>query len=114
MLPKAEQDVWEAYRYLFERSPTAAAKWYESVKRAILELDSMPQRFPAAIEAEELGWDLRQAHTPGNARVYRIVYRSLEKEREVHVLAIRHGARAPLTETMVENLIHESESLDDY
>ena len=110
-MPRAERDIWEAYRYLFDRSPEAAVKWYRNVREAIRLLAEMPLRNAQAPEVSGTHEAIRQTHPSSNAKVYRIIYLVIEESSQVHVLTVRHGARAPLTATMIDELLREIDSL---
>ena len=98
LMPQAQADIAEAFAYLSEHSPEAARRWYETVRDAIRTLDEMPARCALAPEAAKLGVPLRQMLHGKRPGIYRIVFRVLEDAGEVHVLAVRHGARKPLSE----------------
>jgi plasmid stabilization system protein ParE len=58
---RARADAVEAFRWLAERSPDAAARWYDGFQKAIAKLATMPERCPVAHEdSEQLGITLRQ------------------------------------------------------
>jgi plasmid stabilization system protein ParE len=67
----------------------AALAWYRGFKRAILGLESYPNRCPATPESARLRHLLfgRKPH------MYRAIFRISEKQSEVEVLHIRHSAR---------------------
>jgi plasmid stabilization system protein ParE len=67
----------------------AALKWYLGLKKAILSLDERPNRSPAMRTSGKL----RQLLYGRKPHVYRVIYRVLERKRQVEVLHIRHGAR---------------------
>lgn len=96
--PQAQADINEAFAFLSEHSPEAARRWYEAVRDAVLTLDEMPARCPAAPEAARLGVPLRQLLHGKHPSIYRVVFRIAEDAGEVHVLSVRHGARKPLSE----------------
>lgn len=98
ILPQAEADIIEAFTYLSERAPEAAAQWYRRVRAEIASLASMPTRCPFAPESAKLGFELRQLLYGKRPGIYRIVFRVVEDREEIHILAIRHGARKPLNE----------------
>ena len=57
----ARADAIEAFTWLAERSPDAAARWYDGLQKAITKLRKMPERHPIAQdESEQLGITLRQ------------------------------------------------------
>lgn len=98
ILPQAEADIAEAFTYLAEHSPQAAGRWYRLVREAIESLAEMPARCPLAPETVKLGFEIRQLLYGQRRGLYRIAFRIVEDVQEVHVLAVRHGARKPLTE----------------
>ncbi len=102
IFPQAESDIAEALAYLSERAPQAARRWYALVKSEIESLVEMPARCPLSPEAPKLGADLRQLLYGKRPGIYRIVFRILEESREVHVIAVRHGARKPLDVAEIE------------
>ena len=53
---RARADAVEAFRWIAERSPAAAARWYDGFQKAIAKLATMPERCPVAEdESEQLG-----------------------------------------------------------
>ena len=95
---RAETDLEDAFIYLAERSPVAAARWYRHVRIAIESLSEMPARCPLAPETAKLGFNLRHLVIGQHPSRYRIVFRIIEENQEVHVLTVRHGARRPLAD----------------
>ena len=102
ILPQAEADIAEALTYLAERAPEAATCWYRRVRAEIESLAAMPARCPIAPEAVKLGLEVRHLLYGKRPGIYRIVFRIVEEVQEVQVLAVRHGARKPLTEEDVQ------------
>ena len=68
------------------------------LKQAILSLEQNPNRNPATPESDRL----RHLLYGNKPHVYRVIYRVLEKQKQVQVLHIRHGARQRLKESDVE------------
>jgi plasmid stabilization system protein ParE len=89
---RAERDLALLYKDIGAGSSTAARRWYQGLKRAILGLEDEPYIWPATHEARLLRHILygRRPHS-----VYRVIYRILEKRKTVEVLHIRHGSRRP-------------------
>lgn len=87
---RAERDLTILYEEVDAENSSAAKKWYSGLKQAILELEDQPYLWPTAREARRLRNILygRRPH-----RVYRVIYRIIEKPKLVEVLHIRHGAR---------------------
>jgi plasmid stabilization system protein ParE len=88
--PSAEADIEEAYDWIAEQSPRNAARWFNGIKKAIESLESMPERYHAAMESPALGYEIRQL-IYGNYRVLFTV-----RDDTVYVLHVRHGARLPI------------------
>ncbi len=86
---RAERDLIELYSQISPESSNAALKWYRGLKSQILSLEKKPNRCPAFRPKDKLRHLLygRKPH------VYRVIYRVLEKQKQVEVLHIRHGAR---------------------
>ena len=86
----------------------AALKWYRGFKEAILSLEEQPNRCPVTPESDKL----RHLLYGNKPHIYRAIYRVLEKQKQVEVLHIRHGARrrfkgADITsETKCESMRH--------
>ncbi|MEI9968819.1 MAG: type II toxin-antitoxin system RelE/ParE family toxin [Terracidiphilus sp.] len=89
---RAERDLALLYEEIEADSSSAARKWYQGLKRAILDLEDQPHIWPATREARQLRHILygRRPHS-----VYRVIYRVHEKRKTVVVLHIRHGSRRP-------------------
>jgi plasmid stabilization system protein ParE len=50
---KARDDAVDAFRWLAERSPDAATRWYAGLEKAIVALEDDPKRHPIAEEESE-------------------------------------------------------------
>jgi plasmid stabilization system protein ParE len=71
----------------------AALNWYRGLYAAILTLERLPNRCPSTRENS----NLRHLLYGQKPHVYRVIYRVLEKQMQVNVLYIRHGARREFT-----------------
>ncbi|MDR3618572.1 MAG: type II toxin-antitoxin system RelE/ParE family toxin [Paludisphaera borealis] len=92
---RARADAVEAFRWMFERSPDAAARWYVGLEKAIAALAETPMRHPVAEEeSEHLGIPLRQMLYGRRRGVHRILF-SIEHD-VVTLHFIRHGAQGPI------------------
>jgi plasmid stabilization system protein ParE len=90
--PRARADALEAFRWIAEHSPTAAARWYAGLEKAITKLGELPERHPVAEEeSERFGITLRQMLYGRRRGVYRILF-SIEGEK-VYLHYVRHTAR---------------------
>ncbi|HEV2484447.1 MAG TPA: type II toxin-antitoxin system RelE/ParE family toxin [Terracidiphilus sp.] len=90
---RAERDFAALYEGIDAQNPRAAFKWYSGLKEAILTLEKLPYRCPVTPEKKQL----RRLLYGRKPDVYRVIYRVLEKQKQVEVLHIRHGARRKLT-----------------
>jgi plasmid stabilization system protein ParE len=90
---RAERDLEALYVEIHAEDSEAALKRYIGLHDAILTLERLPSRCPAARENPR---HLRYGHKP---HIYRVIYRVLEKQEQVGVLHIRHGARRDFSAT---------------
>ncbi|MGD0201354.1 MAG: type II toxin-antitoxin system RelE/ParE family toxin [Bryobacteraceae bacterium] len=86
---RAERDLARLYEDINAEHSGAALRWYNALKDAILSLEERPNRCPVTPEKHQLR-HLLYGHKP---HVYRVIYRVLERQKQVEVLHIRHGAR---------------------
>jgi len=86
---RAERDLAYLYDEINAEHADAALKSYRGLKESILSLEEQPNRCPVTRENANLR-HLLYGHKP---HVYRVIYRILEKRKQVDVLHIRHGAR---------------------
>jgi plasmid stabilization system protein ParE len=93
--PSALADLDEAYRWVAERSPASATRWFNGFVDALTTLETMPDRCELAAESRYLGAAVRQLLYGRRGGVYRALFTI--RGREVHVLHIRHAARDFMT-----------------
>jgi plasmid stabilization system protein ParE len=92
---RARADLIEQFRYLADRSPTAAARWYAGIEKAIGKLGTLPERHPIAQdETEQFGVTLHQMLYGRRPGVFRILF-SVEGD-TVTLHYVRHSARGPI------------------
>lgn len=86
---RSELDLEAIYSAIHADESETARKWYLGLSRTILSLENNPQRCPVTPESKVLRHLLygRKPH------VYRVIFRILERQQEIEVLHIRHGAR---------------------
>jgi plasmid stabilization system protein ParE len=89
---RAERDLVYLYEEIDAEHSDAALKWYRGLREAILSLEERPHRCPPAPEVKQMR-HLLYGHKP---HVYRVIFRVLEKQKQVVVLHNRHGARRKL------------------
>jgi plasmid stabilization system protein ParE len=80
------------YDWIGAGSSGAALAWYRGLRDAIRTLRSSPNRCPVTPESR----DLRHLLYGAKPHVYRVIYRVLEKHKQVDVLHVRHGAQKKL------------------
>ena len=85
---RAERDITSLYEEIDARHSLAALKWYIGLKEVILSLEELPYRSRVTREKAQL----RHLLYGRKPNVYRVIYRVLEKQKQVEVLHIRHGA----------------------
>jgi plasmid stabilization system protein ParE len=86
---RAERDLVELFARINAESSDAALKWYRGLKNDILSLGEHPNRCPVLRANDKL----RRLLYGRKPHVYRVIYRVLEKQKQVEVLHIRYGAR---------------------
>jgi plasmid stabilization system protein ParE len=92
---RARADAVEAFRWIAERSPDDAARWYVGLEKAIAKLSKVPERHPIAEdESEQLGITLRQMLYGRRRGVYRLFF-SIEGE-TVTLHYVRHSAQGSI------------------
>src|SRR4051794_32814486 len=85
--PEAKLDLLEAVEYLAPRAPQAAERWLQGFLESIQSLDTNPQQWPAAAEAEHLSRDVREWFYRTKSSVTRAVFIIVDDE--VRVLRVR-------------------------
>lgn len=90
----AQLDIVEAHRWLAERDPEAADRWFNSLYETIGSLETFPERCPLAPESRFFNREIREAFHGRRQHRYRILF-TVTKD-AVHILHVRHGARLPL------------------
>ncbi len=86
---RAQRDLEYLYSQINVERSDVARQWYSNLKEAILSLGKHPNRCPVTPENRSL----RHLLYGDKPQVYRVIYRVMEKRKEVDVLHIRHGAR---------------------
>ena len=93
--PRARSDITAAVAWLARTSPTAATRWRNGLLRFVEDLETDPNRYPAADEAADLGVDLRELLYGRRRNVYRILF--TVDGQTVNVLRVCHAAQDRLT-----------------
>ena len=89
---RAERDLGRLYDEMDAEHSQAAMRSYRRLKDAILSLEKRRNRCPVTPAKVELR-HLLYGHKP---HVYRVIFRVVEREKQVVVLHVRHGARRGL------------------
>ena len=87
---RAQRDLAQIYRRINAADSDAALKWYRGFRQAILSLEEQPNRSPVTPGNDKL----RHLLYGNKPHIYRAIYRVVEKQKQVDVLHIRHGARS--------------------
>ncbi|MCA9078636.1 MAG: type II toxin-antitoxin system RelE/ParE family toxin [Planctomycetaceae bacterium] len=96
MSDKALQDADDVLRWFQEqRATSAGARWYQQLLAKIGTLEQRPERCGLALEAEDLGLELRELLFGRRRGMYRILF--VIEGRRVEILRIRHSARDTLS-----------------
>jgi len=90
---RAQRDLAQIYRRINAEDSDAALRWYRGLKQAILSLEEQPNRCPVTPENGKL----RHLLYGNKPHIYRAIYRVMEKQKQVEVLHIRHGAKRRFT-----------------
>ncbi len=90
--PHTERDLASLYRQINAEYSDKALEWYLGIKEAILSLEHQPNRCPLTRRKDKL----RHLLYGQKPHIYRAIYRVREKQKQVEVLHIRHGARRKL------------------
>ena len=95
----AQQDIAEAHRWLAERDPEAADRWFNRIYDTIGSLETFPERCPLAPESKFFNREIRETFHGRRPHKYRILF---TVAKNVHILHVRHGARLALGEAAPE------------
>ena len=90
--PHAERGLAALYQQINAQFSSAAMEWYLGIKAAVLSLEQQPNRCPLTRNKDKL----RHLLYGQKPHIYRVIYRVLEKRKQVDVLHIRHGASRKL------------------
>jgi toxin ParE1/3/4 len=91
IMPRAKRDLSRIYDWIGARDSDAAFAWYCGLSDALRTLRNAPNRCPVTPETA----DLRHLLYGSKPNVYRVIYRVSERQTQVDILHIRHGAQGP-------------------
>jgi plasmid stabilization system protein ParE len=90
---RAARDLAQLYEDINARGSEASIRWYTGLKQSILSLEELPRRCAPTPENRKF-WHLLYG---GKPHVYRVIYRVLEKKKQVEILHVRHAASKKFT-----------------
>jgi len=99
--PPAFDDLDEAYQWIRERAPEAAARWFNGFVTALNSLTTSPERCGLAPENDAVEPEIRQFLYGRRSGVYRALFTITGSE--VRILHIRHAARQTMTAEKLRN-----------
>ncbi len=102
ILPIAEAQIEQAYRWYQERNPEFADRWFRELMNAVATLQEKPLRCSLAIENDIFSEDVRQLLYGKFKNIYRVLFTI--RDTRVHILYVRHSAQAPLTLDEIKEL----------
>jgi toxin ParE1/3/4 len=92
---RAQRDLAHLFESINAEYSVAATEWYIGFTGAILSLELQPHRCPVTPENHKL----RHLLYGKKPHIYRAIYQISEKQKQVTVLHIRHGARQKFNPT---------------
>ena len=93
---KAEADVASVLEWFRDQQALAAGgKWYAALMKALDTLEMHPERCGLAVEADELGQEVRELLIGKRRGVYRLLF--IVSGKAVEILRVWHGARDAVT-----------------
>ncbi len=104
---EALRQIEETYRWIANKAPRAATRWFDKLINTIETLETIPQRCPLSPEGQELGIELRQLLYGKRHGVYRMLF--VIQGRTVTVLHILHGSREFLTREEIMSLLNDAD-----
>jgi plasmid stabilization system protein ParE len=85
---RADTDVTVIFDWIAERSPEGAFRWLDAFEAAVNLLRQSAANCPVAMEADDLGIDLRQSmFRTRRGRIYRLLF--VIRDDQVYLAAIR-------------------------
>jgi plasmid stabilization system protein ParE len=100
---RAVRDLDEASGWIAETSVEAADRWLGAIETAICSLEVFPERCPLARENGQFRHELRQLVYGRRHGRYRAIF--TVHGNTVHVLHVRHGAKAAMTQAEIQELL---------
>ncbi len=96
---RAQRDLVSLYEEINVEYSDAALNGYQGLKQAIMSLEEKPNRCPLPRKRDKL----RHLLYGRRPNIYRVICRVQEKQKQVEVLHIRHGARRKLKASDLAN-----------
>jgi plasmid stabilization system protein ParE len=100
--PRAERDIENAARWVFQESKSRAAalRWVRMIRSEIETLGNNPRRCPVDPDSEFYAEEVRMLLAGKRPGVYRVLFAI--RNDFVHILTVRHSARQTLWEEFDE------------
>ncbi|MBI3467002.1 MAG: type II toxin-antitoxin system RelE/ParE family toxin [Planctomycetes bacterium] len=93
---RAQRDIDEMHRWIAERSPSGANRWYTQFLKLLRSLKANPDAFSVAAETEDFRVPLREAlFKTRRGNVYRVLF--LIEGDLVRIVTVRGPGQAPVT-----------------
>lgn len=100
---RAQQDLEALYLWVVARAPHQGAAWFNGLERAVLSLETQPERCPVAPESLSAALPIRVLLHGRRASVYRVYFTLDPRAQVVRVLHIRRGVmHAPTPDDLRE------------
>ncbi len=90
---RAQQDLEALYLWVVARAPQQGTAWFNGFERAVLSLETHPERCPIARESLSAASPVRVLLYGRRASVYRVYFNVDKRAQLVRVLHIRRGTR---------------------
>lgn len=93
---KAEADVESVLKWFCDQRATdAGGRWYAQLMAKLDTLENHPERYPLAVESDDIGREIRELLLGRRRYKYRILF--MISGQSVVILRVWHGARDSIT-----------------
>jgi plasmid stabilization system protein ParE len=104
MTGRAERDLVGVLDWFIEQqAPEAGERWHERLRARVATLKTQPRSCPRVEEAAKQGVEVRELRYGKRRGAYRILF--VIRDRTVHIVHIRHTARAKVTRSELKRLL---------
>lgn len=88
---RAQQDLEALYLWVVARAPQQGAAWFNGLERAVLSLETQPERCPVARESLSATAQIRVLLYGRRASVYHVYFYVDQRAQVVRIVHIRRG-----------------------